>query len=95
MVLTGADAHIVPSLAAGATGSVNAIGNFRPELFTELKQAVTDGDPERVESLGAEIALLREALVVEPLLRSLKRATAANLATVGIRYPTDLRAPAS
>jgi dihydrodipicolinate synthase/N-acetylneuraminate lyase len=94
-VFTGADALVVPSLAAGATGSVNAIGNFRPELFTELKHAVTAGDADRAEAIGDEIALLRDGLVVEPLIRSLKRATAANLATVGIRYPTDLRAPAS
>jgi 4-hydroxy-tetrahydrodipicolinate synthase len=94
-VFTGADAQVVPSFAAGATGSVNAIGNFRPELFADLKKAVTAGDAERAAAIGNEIALLRDGLAVEPLLRSLKRAAAANLATVGIRYPTDLRAPAS
>jgi 4-hydroxy-tetrahydrodipicolinate synthase len=94
-VFTGADAQVVPSLAAGATGSVNGIGNFRPDLFTDLKHAVSAGDGERAAAIGEEIALLREGLVGEPLIRSLKRATAANLATVGIRYPTSLRAPAS
>lgn len=94
-VFTGADALVVESVRAGATGSVNAIGNFRPELFADLKRALAAGDIDRAAADGAEITALRDDLVVEPLLRSLKRATAANLATVGIRYPTALRAPAS
>jgi 4-hydroxy-tetrahydrodipicolinate synthase len=94
-VFTGADAQVVPSVAAGATGSVNAIGNFRPDLFRQLKQAIATGDDMRANAAAVEIATLRDDMIVEPLVRSLKRATAANLATVGIRYPTTLRAPAA
>lgn len=93
-LFTGADALVVDAVAAGAAGSVNAIGNFRPDVFTGLKAALASGNEERALAAQAEIRALRDDLTVEPLLRSLKRATAANLATVGIRYPTALRAPA-
>lgn len=93
-LFTGSDAHVVESVAAGAIGSVNAIGNFRPDVFTELKKGLASGDDARAAAAQAEILALREDLTVEPLLRSLKRATAANLATVGIRYSTALRPPA-
>jgi 4-hydroxy-tetrahydrodipicolinate synthase len=94
-VFTGADALIIDSLTAGAAGSVNAIGNARPELLAELKRAFAAGDAAGAARAGAEIAAFRDRLLAGPLLRGLKRATAASLAAAGIRYPTALRAPAS
>jgi 4-hydroxy-tetrahydrodipicolinate synthase len=94
-VFTGADALAAVSIAAGATGSVNALGNARPELFAALKCAFASGDPDRVTSAGADIGAFGEKLADESFLRNLKHATAAVLAAVGVRYPTALRAPAT
>jgi 4-hydroxy-tetrahydrodipicolinate synthase len=94
-VFTGADALAAESIAAGATGSVNAIGNVRPDLFGDLKQAFATADPTCVARAGGEIADYRARLAAGSFLRSLKLATAASLSAVGIRYPTALRAPAT
>jgi 4-hydroxy-tetrahydrodipicolinate synthase len=94
-VLTGADALAAVSIAAGATGSVNALGNARPELFAELKRGFAAGDRAGVNRAGEDIAAFGEQLTAGPFLRSLKQATAAVLATAGVWYPTALRAPAT
>ncbi len=94
-VFTGADALAAVSIAAGGTGSVNALGNARPELFGELKRAFAAGHQDQAGRVGEKIAALGEELSAGPFLRNLKQATAAALAAVGVTYPTALRAPAT
>jgi 4-hydroxy-tetrahydrodipicolinate synthase len=94
-VFTGADALAAESIRVGAAGSVNAIGNARPDLFRELKQAVADADQSRADKVGEQIAAYRSGLADGSFLRNLKTATAAVLAAAGVTYPTALRGPAS
>jgi 4-hydroxy-tetrahydrodipicolinate synthase len=94
-IFSGADALAAVSIAAGATGSVNALGNARPDLFAALKRAFISADPDRVTRIGTDIGAFGESLAAESFLRNLKQATAAVLAAVGVNYPTTLRAPAT
>jgi 4-hydroxy-tetrahydrodipicolinate synthase len=94
-VFSGADALAAVSIAAGAKGSVNALSNARPELFAELKCALTASDSDRVTCAGADIAAFGEKLAGTSFLRSLKQATASVLAPAGVQYPATLRAPAT
>lgn len=94
-VFTGFDALAAESITAGATGSVNAAGNARPDLLADLKRALAAGEPAQITQAGADIAAFGQRLAGESFLRNLKRATAAVLEATGIRYPTALRAPAT
>ena len=94
-VFTGFDALAAESIAAGATGSVNAVGNVRPDLLADLKRALAAGEPTQITQSGADIAAFGQRLAGESFLRNLKRATATVLEAAGIRYPTALRAPAT
>jgi 4-hydroxy-tetrahydrodipicolinate synthase len=43
-VLCGYDSILVPALASGATGGINALANVVPELFDAATAALADGD---------------------------------------------------
>ena len=92
-VLTGSDAMVLQSLRAGATGSVSAIGNFRPDLFTDIKAALVRSDNEAADRAAAAIKEIRDSIVAGPVLRQLKQAVAECLVAAGIRYPVAVRAP--
>ena len=77
----------------GSNGAVPALANFRPELFTELIAAITEGDDERAEALQLQITETRKATRGDGI-ATLKRNVAAMLRTQGVAYSDNgVRAP--
>lgn len=92
-VLMGSDAMVLEALRAGASGSVSALANLRPDLLTGLNRAFLDGRGEEAERIQVEISELRSSFSQGPSLAALKRAVSESLVQRGIRYPSALRAP--
>ena len=57
-VLSGWEDLILPSLLAGADGSICAFANVAPELFVNLVRSVRDGDLERAAALHRRVLTL-------------------------------------
>jgi 4-hydroxy-tetrahydrodipicolinate synthase len=57
-VLAGWEDLILPSLLAGADGSICAFANVAPELFVELVRSARDGDLERAAELHRRVLTL-------------------------------------
>jgi dihydrodipicolinate synthase/N-acetylneuraminate lyase len=55
---TGTEPHMAAAVRAGATGSINALSNCRPELFAALRAALESG--EGVEPLHEEVSARQE-----------------------------------
>jgi 4-hydroxy-tetrahydrodipicolinate synthase len=53
-VLCGYDSILVPALASGATGGINALANVVPELLDEATSALADGDLDTAVTLSQE-----------------------------------------
>jgi 4-hydroxy-tetrahydrodipicolinate synthase len=91
---TGTEPLIVRSVAAGATGSINGLSNCRPELFTALRAALTDGDEAAVAPLHDEISALKaEVRSEEWTIAAIKRRVRERLAERGVDYAETPRAP--
>jgi 4-hydroxy-tetrahydrodipicolinate synthase len=91
-VFAGSDSLAAPALRAGAHGIVSAIANANPELLRAVRDA-PDGDA--LEQAQQALSVRRSEIQRDGSLATLKSATAGRLGTVGIRYPTAMRAPLS
>jgi 4-hydroxy-tetrahydrodipicolinate synthase len=91
-VFAGSDSLAAPALRAGAHGIVSAIANANPELLRTVRDA-PDGDA--LEQAQQALSKRRGEIQRDGTLATLKSATAERLGTVGIRYPTAMRAPLS
>jgi 4-hydroxy-tetrahydrodipicolinate synthase len=92
-VFMGSDAMILDALGAGASGSVSALANLRPDLLASLKRAFLEDDQAEAKSLQEEIARIRTEVSRGHALSGLKAALAQRLKGKGIVYPARLRAP--
>ena len=93
-VYTGTEPLIVDSVAAGATGTINALANCRPELFTALRSALDAGDEAAAAPLHEEIAALKEQVKGEDsTVSAVKRRVRERLAERGVDYPAAPRQP--
>jgi 4-hydroxy-tetrahydrodipicolinate synthase len=93
-VYTGTEPLVLASVRAGATGSINALSNFRPELFVTLRDALEAGDEAAAGRAQDEIAQLKEYVrAEESTVAAVKRRVRDRLADRGVDYPTGPRAP--
>ena len=93
-VYTGTEPQVAAATRAGGTGTINALSNCRPELFTALRSAMAAG--EDVAVLQEEIAALKEQVKAEEsTVIAVKRRVRERLAERGVDYPAAPRAPFS
>jgi len=92
-VFMGSDAMVLDALQAGAAGSVSALANLRPDLFSSLKRAFIEDDQVEAKSLQEKITRVRAEVSTGPALAGLKAAVARRLSARGIAYPARLRPP--
>jgi 4-hydroxy-tetrahydrodipicolinate synthase len=93
-VYTGTEPLMLASVRAGATGSINGLSNFRPELFVALRDALEAGDEAAAGRAQDEIAQLKEYVrAEESTVAAVKRRVRDRLADRGVDYPTGPRAP--
>jgi dihydrodipicolinate synthase/N-acetylneuraminate lyase len=93
-VYTGSEPLILPSVRAGAAGTINALSNFRPELFIALRDGLAEGDEAAAARAQDEIAQLKEYVrAEESTVAAVKRRVRDRLADHGVDYPTGPRAP--
>jgi 4-hydroxy-tetrahydrodipicolinate synthase len=92
---TGTEPLIARSVRAGAAGSINGLANCRPELFTELCEALARGDDEgEVERVQDAISALKAEVKSEGSTpAAIKRRVRARLAERGADYPEATRPP--
>jgi 4-hydroxy-tetrahydrodipicolinate synthase len=89
---TGTEPLIVDAVRAGSSGSINALANCHPELFTALRDALAAG--EGVEPLHGQIAALKtQVQSEESTVIAVKRRVRERLAERGVDYPAAPRAP--
>jgi 4-hydroxy-tetrahydrodipicolinate synthase len=89
-LLQGFDSLLVPSLAFGGSGGINALANAIPEVFARTTTAVARGDLERARALSDEaIAPLFEQCAVHGFAPATKVAAAAR----GFIPSTTVRPP--
>jgi 4-hydroxy-tetrahydrodipicolinate synthase len=89
-VLCGYDSILVPALASGAAGGINALANVVPELFDALTSALADGDLDTAVTLSqAGIAPLFEQCATY----GFAPATKAGVAARGFVDSTAVRPP--
>ncbi len=93
-VYTGTEPLMLASVRAGATGSINALSNVRPELFVALRDALEAGDEAAAGRAQDEIAQLKEYVrAEESTVAAVKRRVRDRLADRGVDYPTGPRPP--
>jgi 4-hydroxy-tetrahydrodipicolinate synthase len=93
-IYTGSEPLMLASVRAGATGSINALSNCRPELFTALRDALAAGDEAAAGRAQDEITQLKEYVrAEESTAAAVKRRVRDRLADRGVDYPTGPRAP--
>jgi 4-hydroxy-tetrahydrodipicolinate synthase len=93
-VYTGTEPLVVRSVRAGATGTINGMSNFRPELFTAVRDALAAGDEAEVARLDEVIAGVKaEVKSADSSVAETKRRVRDRLADRGIDYPAATRAP--
>jgi 4-hydroxy-tetrahydrodipicolinate synthase len=91
---TGTEPLLLRSVRAGSTGSISALANCAPELFTGLRDAVAAGDEGEAGRLQDEISVLKEQTrAEESTVVAVKRRIRERLATRGVDYPASPRAP--
>ena len=89
---TGTEPQVVDAVRAGGIGTINALSNCRPELFTALRDALEAG--EGVEPLHEQITALKEQVKSEQsTVLAVKRRVRERLAERGVDYPAAARAP--
>ncbi len=91
-VYTGTEPLIVPSVAAGASGSINGLSNCYPETLVALRDALNAGDDptaphEALERLKAEVKSGTS------MVAAIKERVRDRMAERGVDYPAALRGP--
>jgi 4-hydroxy-tetrahydrodipicolinate synthase len=90
----GSEPLILRSVRAGSAGSINALSNARPELFTALRDALAAGDEAEAGRLQDEISVLKQTTAAEEsTVAAVKRRVRDRLAEHGVDYPASPRAP--
>jgi 4-hydroxy-tetrahydrodipicolinate synthase len=93
-LLTGTDGHLHDALRAGSGGGVTAVTASEPALTASLRDAYLAGDEARAAELQTSITRAKAAMdAAAPSPTGIKRVVAAELAAVGIDYPTRMREP--
>jgi 4-hydroxy-tetrahydrodipicolinate synthase len=91
---TGSEPLALRSVRAGAAGSISALANCAPELFTALRDALASGDEGEAGRLQDEISVLKEQTQAEEsTVAAVKRRVRERLAGHGVDYPAGPRAP--
>jgi 4-hydroxy-tetrahydrodipicolinate synthase len=91
---TGTEPFVLRSVRAGSTGSISALANCAPELFTALREAVDAGDDEAAARVQGQISDLKEQTQAEEsTVVAIKRRVRDRLARRGVDYPAIPRAP--
>jgi dihydrodipicolinate synthase/N-acetylneuraminate lyase len=90
-VLSGWEDLILPSLLAGADGSICAFANVAPELFVNLVRAAHKGDLERAAQLHRRVlSLLTLGAYSDPPIGAIKVA----MRRLGVPISPTVRGPA-
>jgi 4-hydroxy-tetrahydrodipicolinate synthase len=90
-VLSGWEDLILPSLLAGADGSICAFANVAPELFVKLVRSARDGDLERAAELHRRVlSLVTLGAYSDPPISAIKLA----MGKLGIPISPAVRGPA-
>jgi 4-hydroxy-tetrahydrodipicolinate synthase len=90
-VLSGWEDLILPSLLAGADGSICAFANVAPELFVELVRSARDGDLERAAELHRRVlTLVTLGVYSDPPMSAIKLA----MNKLGVPISPAVRGPA-
>jgi 4-hydroxy-tetrahydrodipicolinate synthase len=91
---TGTEPFLLRSVRAGSTGSISALANCAPELFSALRDALARGDDDEAARIQGEIAVLKEQTKAEEsTVVAIKRRVRERLAARGVDYPAAPRAP--
>jgi dihydrodipicolinate synthase/N-acetylneuraminate lyase len=91
---TGTEPLLLKSVRAGSTGTIGALLNCAPELFTGLRDALARGDEDTAARLQDEISTLKEQTKAEEsTVVAVKRRVRERLAQRGVDYPASPRAP--
>jgi dihydrodipicolinate synthase/N-acetylneuraminate lyase len=91
---TGTEPLLLRSVRAGSTGTIGALLNCAPELFTGLRDALERGDEDTAARLQDEITTLKEQTKAEEsTVVAVKRRVRERLAERGVDYPASPRAP--
>jgi 4-hydroxy-tetrahydrodipicolinate synthase len=91
---TGTEPLLLRSIRAGSTGSISALANCAPELFTGLRDSLERGDEGEAGRLQDEISQLKEQTrAEESTVVAVKRRVRDRLAEHGVDYPASPRAP--
>ena len=91
---TGTETLLLRSVRAGSTGTIGALLNCAPELFTGLRDALERGDEDTAARLQDKIATLKEQTrAEESTVVAVKRRVRERLAEHGVDYPASPRAP--
>jgi 4-hydroxy-tetrahydrodipicolinate synthase len=90
-VLSGWEDLILPSLLAGADGSICAFANVAPELFVKLVRSARDGDLERAAELHRRVlSLVTLGAYSDPPISAIKLA----MGKLGVPISSAVRGPA-
>ena len=90
-VLAGYEPLILPSMLAGADGSICAFANVAPELFVELVKAAREGDLQRAAELHRRVLfLLTLGAASDPPISAVKLA----MRMLGVPISPAVRGPA-
>jgi 2-dehydro-3-deoxy-D-pentonate aldolase len=90
-VLSGWEDLILPSLLAGADGSICAFANVAPELFVDLVRSARDGDLERAAELHRRVlSLVTLGAYSDPPISAIKLA----MNKLGVPISPAVRGPA-
>jgi 2-dehydro-3-deoxy-D-pentonate aldolase len=90
-VLSGWEDLILPSLLAGADGSICAFANVAPELFVDLVRSARDGNLERAAELHRRVlSLVTLGAYSDPPISAIKLA----MAKLGVPISSAVRGPA-
>ena len=91
---TGTEPFALRSMRAGSTGTISALANCVPELFTGLRDALARGDEGEAGRLQDQISVLKEQTrAEESTVVAVKRRVRDRLAKRGVDYPASPRAP--
>jgi 4-hydroxy-tetrahydrodipicolinate synthase len=93
---TGTEPLLLRSVRAGSTGSISALANCAPELFTALRDALARRDDAGAAGIQGELTQLKEQTrAEESTVVAIKRRVRDRLAARGVDYPAAPRAPFS
>jgi 4-hydroxy-tetrahydrodipicolinate synthase len=91
---TGTEPLLLKCVRAGSAGTIGALLNCAPELFTGLRDALERGDDDTAARLQDEISTLKEQTrAEESTVVAVKRRVRSRLAERGVDYPASPRAP--